>query len=140
QMAGPTSTALIVLAYSGGEFPSIMPASIIEASDGGMIEEYIGTGPFKFEEWKQNTHIHLSRYEDYASHEEPADGLAGKREALVENLYAIIVPDSSTRVAGILSGEYDAVIDVPIDSAEQIAANEDVLLESTPRDVFNLYF
>lgn len=52
----------------------------------------------------------------------------------------VIVPDSSTRVAGILSGEYDAVIDVPIDSAEQVAANDAINLQSTPRDVFNLYF
>lgn len=140
RMAQPTSTALLVLAYSGGEFPSIMPASIVEASDGGLIEEYIGTGPYQFEEWRQNTHIHLSRFEDYVSREEPADGLAGKREVLVKNLYIIIVPDSSTRVAGILSGEYDAVIDVPIDNAEQVEANEDVILGSTPRDVFNLYF
>ncbi|WP_368652663.1 ABC transporter substrate-binding protein [Ornithinibacillus sp. 4-3] len=140
QMIHPTSTALIVLAYSGGEFPSIMPASIIEASDGGMVDEYIGTGPYEFEEWKQNNYILLKKYEEYATREEPADGLAGKREVFVENLYALIVPDSSTRVAGILSGEYDAVIDVPIDSTEQINANSDVVLESTPRDVFNLYF
>lgn len=58
----------------------------------------------------------------------------------MDDLYALVVPDSSTRVAGILSGEYDAVIDVPIDSADQISKSSQVELQSTPRDVFNLYF
>lgn len=139
EMAEPTSTALIVLAYAGGEFPSIMPASIIEESD-DVITDYIGTGPFQFEEWQQDHQIHLSKYEDYASREEPADGLAGKREALVDDLYIHIVPDSSTRVTGLLSGEYDGAIDIPVDSAEQVSNAADITLESTPRDVFNLYF
>lgn len=140
RMVQPTSTALLVLAYSGGEFPGIMPASIVEGNDGTPIDEYIGTGPYEFVEWKQNTMIQLKRFEDYVSREEAANGLAGKREVFVENLNIMIVPDSSTRVAGILSGEYDVVIDVPIDSAEQVANHESVILESTPRDVFNLYF
>lgn len=141
QMTKPTSTALIVLSYAGGEFPSIMPASIIEQASGEeLIEEYIGTGPYKFVEWKQNNHILMERFTDYVSREEPADGLSGKREVFVENFYALVVPDSSTRVAGLLSGEYDAVIDIPIDTAEEIEANEHVVLDSTPRDVFNLYF
>ncbi len=58
EMVELTSTALIVLAYAGGEFPSIVPASIIEESD-GIITEYIGTGPFTFEEWQQDHPIHF---------------------------------------------------------------------------------
>ena len=109
-------------------------------SENEKITEYIGTGPFKFKEWKQNQHIHLTKFDDYSSREEPADGLAGKREALVDDLYIIFVPDSSTRVAGILSGEYDAIMELPIDSVDQINNNPKVNLHSTPREILMLYF
>lgn len=82
EMLEPTATALIVLAYAGGEFPSIMPASVIEKSGDEQVEEFIGTGPFKFEEWKKDQHIHLKKYEDYSSREEPSDGLAGKKRSI----------------------------------------------------------
>ena len=75
-----------------------------------------------------------------ASREEPGDGLAGKREALVDDLYIIFVPDSSTRVAGILSGEYDAGMELPIDNVDQLKANKDVELKSVPRELLLLYF
>ena len=140
EMAQPTSTATLVLAYSGGESPSIMPASIIEAEESDRITEYVGTGPFKFEEWKQNQQIHMKKFDDYSSREEPGDGLAGKREALVDDLYIVFVPDSSTRVAGILSGEYDATMELPIDNVEQILSNKDVELHSVPRELLLLYF
>ena len=140
-MTEPTSTATSVLAYSGAISPSIMPASIFEGKDEEeKITEHIGTGPFKFEEWKQNQHIYLTKFDDYSNREEPGDGLAGKREALVDDLYLVFVPDSSTRVAGILSGEYDAVMELPIDSIDQIASNKDVEMHTVPKEILLLYF
>lgn len=141
EMAHPTSTATLVLAYSGGEAPIIMPASILEGKDEKeKVPEYIGTGPFVFKEWKQNQHIHMTEFKDYSSREEPGDGLAGKREALVDDLYIIFVPDSSTRVAGILSGEYDAAMELPIDNVDQLQTNKEVVLKSVPRELLLLYF
>ncbi|MBU8881338.1 ABC transporter substrate-binding protein [Bacillus sp. FJAT-29790] len=141
EMAQPTSTATLVLAYSGGESPSIMPAAILEGKDEKeKVTEYIGTGPFQFKEWKQNQQIHLTKFDDYSSREEAGDGLAGKREALVDDLYILFVPDSSTRVAGILSGEYDAVMELPIDNVDQILSSKDVELNSVPRELLLLYF
>lgn len=141
EMEEPTSTATLVLAYSGGESPSIMPASIFEGKDEKeKVTEYIGTGPFQFKDWKQNQQIHLTKFDDYVGREEPGDGLAGKREALVDDLYIIFVPDSSTRVAGILSGEYDAVMELPIDNVDQLLSSKDVELKSVPRELLLLYF
>ncbi|KAB2336110.1 ABC transporter substrate-binding protein [Cytobacillus depressus] len=141
EMAQPTSTAALVLAYSGGEAPTIMPASVLEGKDPKeKVGEYIGTGPFQIKEWKQNQQIHLTKFNDYSSREEAGDGLAGKREALVDDLYILFVPDSSTRVAGILSGEYDAAMELPIDSVDQLKGNKDIELKSVPRELLLLYF
>lgn len=140
EMSKPTSTALVVLAYSGGELASIMPASVIENIEGDKLTEYIGTGPFKFESWKQDQQIHLKKYEEYASREEPADGLAGKKEALVDDLYFKFVADSSTRLAGIQSGEYDVAHSIPYDSTDQLKNNKNIKLYSSPNTILNIYF
>ena len=41
----------------------------------------------KFVEWKQDQYVHLTKFEDYVGIDEPADGLFGKKEALVDDLY-----------------------------------------------------
>lgn len=122
----PLSTTLSVLAHSSGTFPAIMPKEVIENTSPEGINEYVGTGPFKFEEWKQDQYVHLTKFEDYQAREEQADGLAGKREALVDDLYFHFVTDSSTRVAGIQSGEYDVAHAVPFDTADQLESNENI--------------
>lgn len=140
KMQNPTSTASLVLAYAGGEAPIIMPASMIEGKETERVTEYIGTGPFQFKEWKQDQHIHLTKFEDYSAREEPADGLAGKREALVDDLLITFVPDASTRVAGILTGEYDIIAEIPIDNVDQINNMPELSLYSTPKEMMNIFF
>src|SRR5699024_7165549 len=49
-----------------------------------------------------------------------------KKEALVDDIYFDIVDDSSTRVAGIQSGEYDIAQEVPYDSADKLEADENI--------------
>lgn len=65
-----------------GQFAAIMPKEVIESADTSGITEYIGTGPFKFVEWKQNQYVHLKKFDDYQASSQPADGLAGKRKLL----------------------------------------------------------
>lgn len=140
EMTVPTSTALVVLAYSGGELPSIMPAAIIEESGEGELNDYIGTGPFKLESWQQDQQIHLKKNEDYSSRDEASDGLSGKKEALVDDLYFKFVSDSSTRLAGIQTGEYDVAHSIPYDGTDQLESNSDVQLYSSPNTILNIYF
>lgn len=120
------STTLPTISHGGAGFAAIMPKEVIEnASDEG-VEEYIGTGPFKFVEWKPDQYIHLTRFEDYVPREEPADGLSGKREALVKDLKFMFVADSSTREAGIRSGEYDFAHAVPFDNADALESDPNI--------------
>jgi peptide/nickel transport system substrate-binding protein len=107
-------------------FPAIVPKESVESAGDTGLEEYIGTGPFQLEEWTADQHIHLTRFEDYESTDDAASGLAGKKEALVKDIYFNIVPDASTRVAGVTTGEYDIAVDVPLDNADQIESADDV--------------
>lgn len=136
----PLSVALTVLAYSNGGFAAIMPKEVIENAPEEGINEHIGTGPFQFVEWKQDQYIHLTRYDDYVPREEPADGLFGKKEALVKDLRYFFVPDASTREAGILSGEYDFAHAIPYDSAERLEESDGVVNYTYPGAFLSLHF
>ena len=114
-----SSALLPALAYPT-QGAVIMPKEIIDEAGEGNVKSYVGTGPFEFVEWKQNQYIKLKKFDNYISAPGPADGLAGKKEALIETLYLYMVPDAATRVAGVQSGEYDAAEGLPTDSYETL--------------------
>ncbi|WP_413375185.1 ABC transporter substrate-binding protein [Alkalihalobacillus sp. 1P02AB] len=103
------------------EFPAIMPKDVVEAADATGVTEYIGTGPFQFEEWAQDQYILLSKFEDYVSREEERSGLSGKKEALVDEIYFQIVTDPFTRVSGLQTGSYDIADEIPFDNYAQVS-------------------
>src|SRR5699024_7606708 len=96
------------------------------------IQEYIGTGPFEFVEWKQDQYIHFKKYEDYQAVDMEADGLIGKKEALVDEIYFYLVPDTSTRLAGLQTGEYDFIYSVPFDNYDQLESDPNLETILTP--------
>src|SRR5699024_6548571 len=115
----PVSVALDIVA-SPGQAAAIMPKEVIEAVGLDEVIEHIGTGPYKFVEWKQDQYIHLDKFNDYNSLDLPADGLSGKKEAVLDDIYFYIATDSSTRLAGLQTGEYDLVYQIPLNNFEQV--------------------
>src|SRR5699024_642386 len=114
-----SSIALDVLA-SKEQFAAIMPKEVIDEADAEGVKDLIGTGPYEFVEWKHDQYVHFTKFDDYQSVDVPADGLGGKKEALVKDIYFDIVTDASTRVAGIQSGEYDIAFAIPFESYAQL--------------------
>src|SRR5690625_3144572 len=100
--------------------PVIMPKEVIEEADATGVQEYIGTGPFKFVEWEQDKQIHLEKFDDYTPLDTEPNDFSGKKEALVDNIYFELVLDASTRLAGILSGQYDVAYALSNDDYEQL--------------------
>ncbi|KQL49963.1 peptide ABC transporter substrate-binding protein [Brevibacillus choshinensis] len=112
----------------------IMPKEVIEAADEKGVKEYIGSGPFKFVEWKQDQYIHLQKFSDYKPSEQATSGRAGKKEVSVDDLYFIPVTDAATRVAGLQSGEYDFADDIPIDNYNKLKEDPNIeTMISKPR-------
>ncbi|WP_164553405.1 ABC transporter substrate-binding protein [Brevibacillus marinus] len=105
---------------------AIMPKEVVESAPPEGVTEYIGTGPYKFVEWKQDQYIHFTKFEDYRPVAAEPDGLAGRKEALVDDIYFYIVPDASTRMAGLQSGQYDFIYTVPFDNYEQLKNNPEL--------------
>ncbi|OXM88360.1 ABC transporter substrate-binding protein [Paenibacillus rigui] len=116
-------TPSYVLMYALAEmqqFPAIMPKEAIDGADATGVKEYIGTGPFQFKELKPNQYLLLTKFKDYQPLTTPSSGLSGKKEALVDELYYYNVPDSSTAINGLISGEYDMVSQVALDALPQL--------------------
>lgn len=123
ELSQPAALFLTVMAEPG-QFGAIMPKDIIESAEADGVTEYVGTGPFEFEEWQQDNYIHFTKFDDYEPLEEETDGLAGKKEALVDDVFFYISEDASTRLAGIQSGEYDIAYQLPFDSYDQLMSTE----------------
>ncbi|OUS68788.1 ABC transporter substrate-binding protein [Paenibacillus sp. MY03] len=134
-----TSDVLILIA-SQAQFPSITTKEIIDNAPAEGITEYVGTGPYKFQEWKQDQYIHLVKYADYQSPEGEASGFAGKKEAPTENLYFHFVTDHATRIAGVKTGQYDVADSIPLESYDELAAVEDLELQSFPGGALTAFF
>lgn len=132
EMPEPLSTALIILSVGGGNLAAIMPKDVIDEADDKGVKDFIGTGPFEFEEWKQDQHILMTKFDDYQSRDEDPSGLAGKREALVDDLYFEFSSDAATQVAGLQSGDYDVIDTVPRDNAEQLDSDPNINLFKSP--------
>jgi len=127
----PSFTIMYTLANTM-QTSSIMPKEIIDAAPDTGVTEYIGTGPFKLENWQYDSYIHYVKFEDYKPVDSPASGLAGRKEALVDEIYAYFVPDASTRLNAMVTGEYHYCYELPFDSIEQLRAAENLVVDVYP--------
>ncbi len=99
----PYAPLLALLAYPNGA-AAIMPKRLATAPD--PLKEIVGTGPYKLIEYKPDQYIRLAKFADYVSPPGPAAGYAGKRQALIDELRFVPVPNPVTRVDGLLSGQF----------------------------------
>lgn len=83
-------------------FDAILPKHILEGQDVATYDAYnrspIGTGPFKFVEWKAGEYVRVERNDDY---------WRGPEYPYLDEVIYYIVPDVNTRLNGLKAGEYD---------------------------------
>jgi peptide/nickel transport system substrate-binding protein len=127
-LAAPDATFLPALA-SPLSYAAIMPAEIITGKAVGelAVEEMIGTGPYRLEDWQPDRFVHMVRFEDYAVDDDlERTGLAGAKIANFDEIFLVPVTEPSARVAGILSGEYDYAEALPTTQYAQLQTNSSV--------------
>lgn len=79
----------------------------------------VGTGPYKFVEWKADDYVELTRHDDYWG-----------EKALVKDLLFRIIPESSTRTIEVESGG--------VDIATRVAPSEVARFEDSDKVIVNL--
>jgi len=90
----------------------------------------VGTGPFKFVRWERNIRIDLERF----------DGYWGE-QAGVDRVTFLAVPEDTTRMALVETGEADVAVRVPPADVMRLNANPNVTVEnvSSQRTIY-IYF
>lgn len=110
-LSSPRATAAIIPAEEAGK-------------DAGKIE-LIGTGPFQFVEYKPDSHVKLKRFDGYVPNPnfKGPDGFSGRKTVYVDTATIRFVPEGGARTAGLQSGEFHVLEQMPTDAAKRAAAN-----------------
>ena len=90
----------------------------------------IGTGPFQLVQSVPGSFVTLKRYDGYTPnpHFEQRTGFGGYKQACLDQVTFRIVTEGGARVAGLETGELQAVEDVPTKSLDRLKTNKDVKL------------
>ena len=102
----PSAVFLDNLARTDCAMTAVISKKSVKAD--GSWDKPIGTGPFKFEEWKRGEYMTMSAFTDYQSPPgSKVDGYLGLKKPLVAKVKFLVVPDMSTSKAGLQSGAID---------------------------------
>ena len=123
----PSAAFLALLAYPGPAV-AIMPKKLIEGVAAGKLPQtsVIGTGPYRLVEWTPDKYVHLQRFAQYSPAAGEPSGYGGRRLACIENIYFVPVPEASSRVAGVESGEYDYAQNLPSETYKSLTATNGI--------------
>jgi peptide/nickel transport system substrate-binding protein len=109
----------------------IFPKEVIEKAGKDYIkptaEELIGTGPYKFVEFKADRYARLVRFDKYKPRTEPPSGYGGRRTAYFDEIHYYPVRDATVRLAGIETGEFDFAMGISLRDYERLLKNPDIV-------------
>jgi peptide/nickel transport system substrate-binding protein len=103
----------------------------------GQWSKAIGTGPFRLGEWRRGQFVDLARFDTYSPRSEATDGYAGRKEARVERIRFLIIPDPNAAKAGLVNGDVDLILFLEASFATEIRANPRLKLGSSALAAIN---
>ncbi|WP_163100570.1 glutathione ABC transporter substrate-binding protein [Peribacillus alkalitolerans] len=106
----PYAPLLSILASQEG---SILSPKAIDENPEGLSQHPIGTGPFVFDAWKTGQEISLKKNDTYWGKAPSIDGVVFK-----------VVPEDSTRLAMLETGEAHITDQVPVAELDRIEASK----------------
>jgi peptide/nickel transport system substrate-binding protein len=134
EFSEPNGGLLFGLGHYGG-LAGIFPSEVVEKYYNEAEDEdeqitdaadVIGTGPYVHYEWIADRSVVFRRFEDYAMRDEPVDGRGGARHAYATEIEFIPVPDATTRLNGLIAGEYHISYDVAPAQFQQVESDQNL--------------
>lgn len=124
QIDKPSSVFLDTLARTDCAMAAVISKKSVKAD--GSWDKPIGTGPFKFDEWKRGEYVIVSAFNDYQSPPgTKSDGYLGLKKPLIAQVKFLVVPDMSTSKAGLQSGAID-VGQITSSDVKELKANRNI--------------
>jgi glutathione transport system substrate-binding protein len=116
----PFSPFINSLAHPSGVI--ISPAALKEYGSKGIAQHPVGTGPFKFVEWKQTDYLKVAKW----------DGYWHKGFPKVDSITWRSVVDNNSRAAMMQTGEAQFTFPVPYEQAEVLKGKANLDLVAAP--------
>jgi peptide/nickel transport system substrate-binding protein len=90
----------------------------------------IGTGPYKLTEWVKDSHLVISRFDDYAADTSAPgrDGVGGRKTVYLDAVRYRFMPEATTRIAALQNGEVQLISSVPSELTAQITQRKDLAI------------
>jgi peptide/nickel transport system substrate-binding protein len=92
----------------------------------------VGTGPFRWGEWRRSQHVDLVRFAGYRSLPGGPDGNGGGKHALVDRIRFQVIPDGSSASAALLRGNLDVLDGLAPDELAGIRGAPGIRFTSSP--------
>jgi len=135
----PIGQTLLLILGSDENKCVIMPKEVCDASpEANKLSAIIGTGPYKWTEYKEDQYVLLSRFDQYVSRTDAPNYQTGKKVPYADQIRFWIVPEQSTRIAGLASGEYDVITEISDTEYDSLSKTKGVVPIKTGPG-FNLY-
>ena len=112
-----------LLAFPNGS-PVIMPKRVATAPD--PLKEFVGTGPWKFVEYKPDTWVRISKFAQYVSPSGKPDGFAGERKALIDEIRFLPASNPTTRTDALIAGQYHWADNLTPEGYKRIQGNPNI--------------
>jgi peptide/nickel transport system substrate-binding protein len=112
------------------QFAAIFPASVLQAAGDAILtpEQLIGTSSFKFAQWSVDHYVRLEKFADYKPPAAELSGFWGDRTAYIDTIMIYFIADTTTRLNGLETGEYDIAVGLAYTDADRLKAMEKVSL------------
>ena len=103
-------------------FP-IIPKRYFEKVGGQVFAEQapVGTGPYKFVEWKRDQYLHLERFADH-----------WRGPAPIKHFIIRVIPETSTQIAELKTGGVDIVRQLPPDLIPDLKSHAQTYVSTAP--------
>ena len=127
----PYGLVTMSLAKPSSNVPFIMPARVAATPASEQISEYVGSGPFVFDEanWKPGDKAIFTRYADYKPRGEDPSWASGGKVVKVDTVEWISIKDHQTAVNALIEGEIDYIESPPNDLLPLMEEDENITLK-----------
>ena len=133
----PNALFLDTLARTDCAMAAVIHKDSVKAD--GSWDKPVGTGPFRFGEWKRGEYFTMMAFDGYKSPKEgKVDGYVGSKRPLLKDVKFLIVKDPATVKAGLVSGAIDMSEILPSD-VEDLRKNPKIDVQVMPNAVRHVF-